>query len=403
MNTAFGCNCTGYKPTSCHICIGGEWVYKCAGCQTCSDGECEDSDNACPIGQQCSGGQCVDCKEWTAGFEIMGIYQATDASICDCTSQISTFTDSDYWEDASGYERPDDAIEYSWNATGGTWDVDDESTFEWTAPATPGQQFTITVTVDDVPNEMTDACPGSTRDDNPVSISDTLTVNLPAGCMTTTIGPPENVRWIKPPDENYEDTECENFGSFKYYPFVPDIEFRYSNGTWVCEIHNVEVKTRILVRAADSYPNKIAITSEDDVSCGTDADTAIYDLTDNDLDDDEGAPLLMYWVYSAIVDHEEKHRSDWQGVYGPLLEAALASARAETVTIDCSDPTTHTCNTAKTLKQATISTYFSDAYENAQDLFDDPDTELEEHEQRAYEVENAIEQPIADAIEDKCD
>jgi len=130
----------------------------------------------------------------------------------------------------------------------------------------------------------------------------------------------------------------------------------------------------------------------------------IYQEIIEQYPDDSGADLSKYWIHSAIIAHEEKHHSDWYDCYDSRVKTAITVAETITVDIDC-DPYysyTYTCQGTKSYWKSEIDDLFDWAWEYAGEEFDDPETEVKEEEVRAYEVENAIEQPVSDALPEGC-
>jgi hypothetical protein len=253
---------------------------------------------------------------------------------------------------------------------------------------------------------MDDPCPGSTRNDAPKDFQGTSAVSLPAGCSNA--GPHDSsVHWINPDDDYSSSTapSLPRVGLFNnIYATTKDVDFKYQNCTWVCEISNVIAKDRILVRSPFSLlPDHVSVESASDVPCD-EAEFAKFDLDDTDLTDDEGPPYCKYWCYTAAVVHEEKHRFDWRLFYEQKLTSAIAYLESSCQSsIDCGNPDTITCQAAESYWQLTIQQWFALAFTEAQGLMDNPDTtELNEAEQRAYEVQYEIDHPISAALPEGC-
>jgi hypothetical protein len=228
-----------------------------------------------------------------------------------------------------------------------------------------------------------------------------VTVTLPNGCDYA--GPHDSsVSWINPGDD-YASWTCGVFGEFMRYMATYDVDFKYENCVWLCEISNVEAETRISVRdPASLLPDQVSVEEASDVPC-VDANCAKVDLDDTDLDDDEGAPRCKYWCYSASIGHEEQHRADWQEFYGDALDDAIEYLENTCQSdIDCGDPNTISCHAAQNFWEITIVQWFLLAWNQARDKFDDPDTPLNEADQRAYEVNYLLEHPISAALPEGC-
>ncbi len=150
-------------------------------------------------------------------------------------------------------------------------------------------------------------------------------------------------------------------------------------------------------------PDHVSVESAFDVPCD-EAEFAKFDLDDTDLTDDEGPPYCKYWCYTAAVVHEEKHRFDWRLFYEQKLTSAIAYLESSCQSnIDCGNPDTITCQAAESYWQLTIQQWFALAFTEAQGLMDNPDTtELNEAEQRAYEVQYEIDHPISAALPEGC-
>jgi hypothetical protein len=250
---------------------------------------------------------------------------------------------------------------------------------------------------------MDDPCPGSTRNDAPKDFQGTSAVSLPAGCSNA--GPHDSsVHWINPDDDYSSSTapSLPRVGLFNnIYATTKDVDFKYTNCTWVCEISNVEAKTQILVRDPSSLPGKVSVSQASDVPCA-DANLAKYDLNDANTADDEGAPRTKYWCYNATVAHEEKHIDDWQSLYRTQLDISIACCELCHSDIDCDNPDTITCQAAENYWQGWITTYFALAALNAWINYDDPDTPFQESDQRAYSTSYGFEQPISAALPEGC-
>jgi hypothetical protein len=125
-------------------------------------------------------------------------------------------------------------------------------------------------------------------------------------------------------------------------------------------------------------------------------------LDDPDLTDNQGPPYCKYWCYTAIIAHEEMHRADWRDFYGETLSDAITTCESFQSNIDCGNPHTITCQAAKNYWQSTIQAFFAQAVFEAQDLYNNPDTELDEAEQRAYEIQYEFDHPISAALPEGC-
>lgn len=186
-------------------------------------------------------------------------------------------------------------------------------------------------------------------------------------------------------------------------PATYDVDFKYSNCDWVCEISNVEAKTLVLV-GASPRTNYVAITQASDVPCTPPSEPLLAksDLTDPNLNDDKGSPLTKYWIYHANIAHEEAHRSDWKGFYEPKLNNAIDWCELLYRDIDCGDSSANTCQGAKSFWQSSINDAFQDAWDLACEDYDDSGTSLNEADQRAYLVQYFIQQPVADELPGGC-
>jgi hypothetical protein len=224
-------------------------------------------------------------------------------------------------------------------------------------------------------------------------------VCITVGCSSA--GPHNSsVQWINP-DDDYHSFTCAPFGEYNVWVATYDVDFKYTNCTWVCEISNVEAKTQILVRDPSSLPGKVSVSQASDVPCA-DANLAKYDLNDANTADDEGAPRTKYWCYNATVAHEEKHIDDWQSLYRTQLDISIACCELCHSDIDCDNPDTITCQAAENYWQGWITTYFALAALNAWINYDDPDTPFQESDQRAYSTSYGFEQPISAALPEGC-
>lgn len=226
-----------------------------------------------------------------------------------------------------------------------------------------------------------------------------ITASLPSGCGNA--GPHDSsIHWNDSQNYNWGGPP---FGLFLEKEATCDVDFKYSSGKWVCQISNVEAKTACYVISPDT-PGLVCIDKASDVPCEppTEPNQAKFDLTDTDLDDDEGPPNEKYWVHRAIVAHEEYHRWDWKRFYGPELDAAIHWCEQLCRNIDCSNPLTHTCEGAKSFWIAEIDKTLNDAYDIAEEDMDPKGTTLKEDEQRAYYITSFINHEIADALPEGC-
>lgn len=380
-------------------CCGGE----CCDPDDCCNGTCCDPDDC----YQCVGGECIPCKCWDTGTAISGSITVKNANLCTQVTHTSSISDTDHWVlGGGGEDTPSDTVTYSWSKTAGTnpqtgtfiGDTNDPSV-TWQAPPCTGTVI-IKLTANDKPDSMDNPCPDSTRNDDPNDFQGTSMVFLPYPCVNAGAHD-SSIHWIKPNDD-FNSTTCTVFGDF-YRPYgTCDVDFKYDSCKWVCEITNLEAETRIRVRDPNSLlPGKVSVSQASDVPCA-DANLAKYDLNDANTADDKGAPRTKYWCYNGTVAHEQKHRTDWQTFYGNELANAVSYCESLDVSIDCDDPNTITCGSAKSLKMADINARFSQAYSDAYDQYNLPGTPLKEHEQRAYLENYSYEQPISAALPGGC-
>lgn len=333
-----------------------------------------------------------------------------EISLCGGDVFEAQVSDSDRWHrdcpsSLDGY--PYDSLTYNWqqiagsNPQLGTYKTPTNEQFVyWQAPPCIGT-IIIKLTADDKPDEAFKACPGGSSDRNDPSKDFEKTVNvvLPTGCEEAGAHD-SSIHWIHP-DDNFESTTCSPFGYCAQYSASKDVNFAYENCQWKCEISNVVAETTIEVRCPTCIPGMVSVFSASEVPCA-EANLAKYDLDDTDLSDDIGAPRNKYWCYEATVAHELFHRSEWMGFYGSQLNAAISACEAMTVTIDCGDSYTTTCLGAYYLKIGEINQKFSDAFQNAVWQMNDPNTPLNEAEQRAYTVSYVIEHSISAALPAGC-
>ncbi|MBA7526311.1 hypothetical protein ES705_18472 [subsurface metagenome] len=279
-----------------------------------------------------------------------------------------------------------------------TWDVYDQ-------PSGANAKITVDPSYDDevditnlsfLGNYYIEADCGDSTDDI------TITAFLPSGCYIA--GQHDSsVHWINPNDD-YRSETIPTFGSYnKNYATQYDDDFKYSSGKWKCQISNVVAQDRILVRYPFSLlPDNVSVESAADVPCD-EAEFAKYDLDDTNLADDVGPPYCKYWCYTAVIAHEECHREDWRGFYEQTLSEAITTLERDCFSyIDCGDPDTVTCQAAKTYWQLRIRQFFSLAFIQAATLFNNPDTTLDEAEQRAYNAQYIFDHPISAALPEGC-
>jgi len=315
--------------------------------------------------------------------------------ICEDCYFHSDYTDYDYWEDGSGnYEFPLDTLTYNWSATGGTWveGANTQQDFEWTAPPITDFYF-VSLTVDDLPDEMDNPCAGSNRDDEEDMYGKWVHTMLPGGCEVASVHD-SSIHWLYP-DDDYQ-ADLTGSGCWGYYGFAAgqleyDVDLKYNNGFWVCEISNVKPYSVIKVWASNR-PGYANVETASDVPCepSSEPEQAIYDLLDISTSDDIGPPFSYYWCHSAVVVHEEKHRSDWETFYTPELAAAIAKWDGFHVEIDCDEINTIHCLAARDQIIYDIEYDFYIAYDLAYLQFDNPNTPIDESEQRAYNASALI-------------
>lgn len=329
-----------------------------------------------------------------------------DPTLCQQRVHTCDVTDYDSFIYGTYPAYPKDSLTHQWTKTAGTnpqtgtWVSEtDKPHVTWKAPPCTGT-VDFKDSVDDVPDIMWMPCDeSSTRDDPNVDFTDTATVSLPEGCEYA--GPHDTIPYFIEYGDDYHSTTGPIFGEF--YGWVPtyDVDFKYSDCKWVCEITNVEARTTILVRDPASLPDMVSVSSASDVPCA-EAALAKSDLTDLDLTDDKDAPHTKYWCYDAIVAHEEKHRSDWELFYTAPLAIAIAASETISVTINCADPQTIHCSLARSASMAAIEAHFDEALTSAVNAMDDQSTPVNEAEVRAWLVTADYEKPIADAVLEEC-
>jgi len=378
---------------------------ECRPAHCCSDSDCS------PCFYGCEDCTCQPCKCWDTGDPIEkdgGLIVDDEVTLCGEKQFWADYDDYDHWTAGGASEDyPEDLLLFYWyqtlsgNPEYGTWDNSHNyNNINWQAPPCIGS-VRIKDVVDDEPDEMDLTCPGTgnTRNDSPTSDEKTTTVILPEGCEHA--GPHDtSIHWPHP-DDDYPSPTATPFGSFSFDAATYDVDFKYDNCSWVCEISDVNAKTTILVRDPATWPGHVSVSQASDVPCD-DALLAKYDLTDNDLFDDHGAPRTKYWSYAATVAHEEKHRSDWKYYYTAPLTIAIVGADSISVEINCSEPTTTNCSSVESAWYNVIKSYFDEAWEDALRAFDDPDTELDEAEMWAYMISASIEGPIAADLPGGC-
>lgn len=260
-------------------------------------------------------------------------------------------------------------------------------------------KINIELNANDEPDSMDNPCPDSDRDDPLEPFEETSTVSLPTGCSYA--GPHDSsVNWDD--DEDYY-WDGPTWGMFLQSVATYDVDFKYNNCSWECEISNVVSETFVWVRRPD-YPGFVSITEASDVPCSPPSEPLLAksDLTDPDLTDDVRAPNTKYWVHHAMIAHEERHRSDWKDFYGARLGDAISYCESLNTVINCPNAYTHTCQGAKDYWAVNIDETFDLAWDYACDDYDDPSTELDESSQRALLSESYINHPIADELPGGC-
>lgn len=228
---------------------------------------------------------------------------------------------------------------------------------------------------------------------------DYVDIVLPSGCSEAG-SHDSSTHW-----DHTTDTDVSSLGSWGL--FTPshatyDFEFKYESCTWVCEISNLHAETEIQVLKYN-YPGYVSVLFASDVPC-VDANLALSDLYDPNIYDDQGAPYSKYWSHTAVVAHEMTHRSDWVNYYGAEVTNAVSYCESvAVVTVNCSYPETTTCQSVKngTAGQL-VPLRFQFAWLQAWAQMNDPNTALNEAEQRAYLAEEAILSPIVGALPGGC-
>jgi len=257
----------------------------------------------------------------------------------------------------------------------------------------------LRVRVDDKAELYGPPCVGSNRDDPYIVKEFLVNVVLPEGCNVG--GSHDNsVHWIQPND-NIMSATCPLFGQLIMYEATYDVNFVYQDCSWRCQITNVKAETKMEVRCPKCIPGKISVSSPADVRC-YDANLAKTDLHDADLTDDTGAPRTKYWCYPATLAHEGQHRQDWQRFYAEELTSTIRECENISVQIECGKADTLTCQNVLAAQRPRIIELFEQAWRNAEVKYDDPNTPLDEAEQRAYKVSALIEGPISAALPAGC-
>jgi hypothetical protein len=347
-----------------------------------------------------------DCKLWDVGDEISGAITVESAKLCEQKTHTSSISDKDHWIKCRCLEEtPSDSLTYSWSKTVGSNPESgmfigntNQPSVSWQAPPCVGTVI-IKLTANYVPDPMDEPCSGSTRNDTPKDFEDTSTVSLPDGCEFAGAHD-SSVHWTDLAD--YYSLTVPPWGQFEYWDATYEVDFKYNDCIWVCEISNVNAQTQILVRAPSPLPDMNSVSQASDVPCD-EAELAKHDLDDTDLTDDEGAPRSKYWCHIAVMFHEQKHRADWQEFYGEELAIAIADSESFQSVIDCEDSNTTTCQAAENHWKYSILAQFVIAKFYAEDRFDDKSTpNVDEAEVRAYAVSYEWEQPISAALPEGC-
>jgi hypothetical protein len=360
------------------------------------------------------GEQCIFAyKYWTANGQISGTITVNDTWLCMTTGHNAYMVyDYDYWYSyypSFYYGYQSDSLTYEWTKTAGTnpqtgeWTTGTKMSYVgWQAPPCAGT-VNIKVTINDKPDPLPN-CDRGSRNDLSRDFEDTADVYLPTGCEYAG-SHDSSVHWT----HNYDFyATCDGWGHFYSHRATYDLDFKYSNCKWVCEISNVQAKTEVEVWHPNR-PGYVCITEASDVPCGPNDQEALLaksDLNDPDLTDDIGAPLTKYWIHQAICVHELQHESDWKAYYGAALAEAITFAEANAIqTIYCDPPEygwTKTCQHTCDHWRSAIEALFQGAWDEAHDDMDEPTTPVREDEVRALQAENVIEQPVSDALPGDC-
>jgi hypothetical protein len=347
-----------------------------------------------------------DCKHWDVGNEISGTIRVESAKLCEQKTHTSSILDKDHWKDCPCLEEtPPDSLTYSWSKTVGSNPESgvfigntNQPSVLWQAPPCVGT-VVIKLTANDVPDSMDEPCSGSTRNDPPKNFEDTSSVSLPEGCEFAGAHD-SSVHWTDLTD--YFSLTVTPYGQFGYWPATYEVDFKYNDCSWVCEISDVNAKTEILVRSPSSLlPDAVSVVMASQVPC-IDANLAKWDLNDPNLTDDVGAPRSKYWCHIATSFHERRHRTDWKEFYGNKLAIAIANCESFQSVIDCGDPNTTTCQAAENYWKYPILAKFILARIEARDLYNDPSTTVDEAEVRAFAESYYWEHPISAALPEGC-
>jgi hypothetical protein len=141
-----------------------------------------------------------------------------------------------------------------------------------------------------------------------------------------------------------------------------------------------------------------------------DLETVLECLTDTDLTDDEGPPLGWYWSHSAMVEHERQHRTDWENSYGQAFADAVKYCETEGeegdwvdlhIEIDCANENTHSCQDVLSFYEDAVAGVMANAYAEAYNLMDDPDTDVIETEVNAWKAHADYIDPVLEDLEDE--
>lgn len=273
------------------------------------------------------------------------------------------------------------------------WYINAEHAVEFDGTDTFVHSFTIpgTYTI------SVQACDGDNGGDHGIKVI------LPDGCSEA--GPHDSsIHWIY--DDNYEDygLSSNQLGTHLPYPAHKDINFRYNDGSWVCEISDVNAKDVIRVKAhLSGYPNQVSVESASQVPC-IDANCAKIDLFDDNLEDDKGAPCITYWSYNGAYSHEMTHRAMWEEEFGNRLTAAIANCEKNCfVPINPKFPETYTCQSAQNIWKDYINSIFNPLWQDATNALDNPNTpNFHENEVFPYYVQSTFTNPIANALPQGC-
>jgi len=341
--------------------------WDCTTEQCCYNDFCVDTCSGC---YKCVDDYCEPCKCWDEGNPINGSINVQDAKLCEEVTHTSSISDTDHWyqggNGGGGCEgNPSDTISYDWDQTAdtnpeiGTFIGDtDESTVTWRAPSCKGTVI-IKLDADDAPDSMDNPCPDSDRDDPNKVFEGTSTVSLPDGCVS---GSTQTVSFssTKLTSTEYCGTSCGRTGPM----FIPTVTIplpKYDGCKWIFS-----------VSADGNTPCVVCPALFTEIENGNDPDITEENLCtiyNNFIEIEPSCP--PYSKAECIELHEEAHYDDWLECLEAEECVFWGDPSISDMEIDCGDPSSTSCQAAKTARTSDIKAAVLQAWTDAAAAWND--------------------------------